>query len=67
MELHVAETDFEPAAAEQTPEGPGLDGNWIQECTDWNWDQDYQRDNRQGPLQVPAVKKFDKTSMILQL
>jgi len=33
-----------PVVAAQTPESPGLhfilDGNCIQECTDWNLDQD---------------------------
>jgi len=47
--------------------GPVIDGNWTQECTDCNLDQDRRQDKEQGPLRKPALNKESETLMIPQL
>lgn len=58
-------------AAGQTQGNPGLDlagdGSWIQECTDWNQDQDCRQENGQGPLQKLAIDEENKIPVIPQL
>ena len=44
-----------------------VDRNWTQECTDRNLDQDRRQNNKQGPLQKPAMDKESETLMIPQL
>jgi len=60
-----------PAAARQTSGSLGLDsaldGNWIQECTDWNLDQDHRQDKEQGALQKSAMDEESETLMVLCL
>jgi len=50
------------------PGSPGLDpaadGNWIQECTDRNLDQDRRQNSEQGPLQKVAMDEESETLMI---
>jgi len=79
--MHKTDTEFSRAgchgqwcpasSCEAAPESPGLDsavdGNWIQECTDWNLDRDSRQDNEQGLLQKPDMDKEDETVMIPQL
>jgi len=42
-----------------------VDGNWTQECIDWNLDQDSRRDNE--PLQKLAMNEESETLVIPQL
>jgi len=44
-----------------------VDGNWTQECTDQDLDQDCRQDNEQGPLQKLATDKESKTLVIPKL
>lgn len=50
-----------PAAAGQILGSPGLelaaDSKWIQECMNWNQDQDRRQDNKQGHFQKAVMKK----------
>jgi len=58
-------------SCQATPGSPGLDsavdGNWTQECTDWNLDQDCRQDKEQGLLQKPAMDEERKALMIPRL
>ena len=60
-----------PAAAKQAPESPGLDSavdrNWTWGCRDRNMDQECTQDNKQGPLQNPAMDEEGETLVIPQL
>jgi len=59
------------SSCQAAPGSPGLasaaDGNWDQECTDRDLDQDHRQDKKQGPLQKPATDEESKTLMIPQL
>lgn len=65
MEVCAAGAGVAPVVSGQTPGSLGLnstvDGNWIQECTDWN--QDCRKENRQD-LQMSAVNEETKTLVI---
>ena len=59
------------AAVRQAPVSPrmdsAVDGNWTQECTDRNLDQDCRQDNKQGPLQKQAMDEESESLVIPQL
>jgi len=70
-DLHAIGAGIPLVAVGQTPGSPGLDsevdGNWNQEGTVWNLDQDHKQDNKQGHLQKPTVDEESKTLVIPQL
>jgi len=59
------------SSCQAAPGSPGLDsalgGNWTQECTDGNLDQDHRQSNEQGPLQKVAMDEESETLVIPQL
>jgi len=62
---------WRPTSSCQTAPGSleldlAVDGNWTQECTDWNLDQDSRQDKEQGPLQKLTMDEENKTLVIPQ-
>jgi len=58
-------------ASRQAQGNPGLDspagGDWTQERTDRNLDQERRQEKGQGPLQKPAMDEESKALVIPQL
>jgi len=59
------------SSCQAAPGSPGqasaVDGNWTQECTGRNLDQDRRQDKEQGPLQKAAMGEESETLVIYQL
>jgi len=59
------------SSCQAAPGSPGLDsaadGNWAQEYTDWDLDQDRRQKKEQGPLQKQAMDEESETLVIPQL
>jgi len=59
------------SSCQAAPGSPGLASaagrNWTQGCTDWDPDQDFRQNNKQGPLQQAAMDEESKSLVIPQL